>query len=384
MLAFPIGNGVACIGRGERFTSREQRAVRSVLRFFESLQGNAGALPSPWRAATTPSSHATFAGEGLIGRSRAWKEILDQVSKAAPSNCSLVLQGETGTGKGRLARAIHAASSRSQGPFVAVNCGAIAPDLLASELFGHVRGAFTGAERNRVGLITQAHGGTLFLDELSEMPLAMQVALLRVIEDRRVMPVGSVKSRRVNLRVLGATNVDLARLVVTRKFREDLFHRLCVITLDLPPLRRRGDDLALLTYHLLAKLVPPRSAAPGVLPLLQSYAWPGNVRELDNVLRAAALLSDSQAISPEVVQDLLAQRRRQQRAPASIGPELGPRAQSVLRLLRRNWLAVPQIAQELGVSPRTINRELSRLMKLGLIEHFGEARARVYHRVNPK
>jgi DNA-binding NtrC family response regulator len=383
LLSVPIGNGVACIARRSRFTRKEVEAVRTVLRFLQARLEDTSRAQRSSRPVPRRKPSPAFAGEGLIGRSRAWRALLDQVARVAPADCSIVLQGETGTGKERLARAIHAASPRSQGPFIAVNCGAVAPDLMASELFGHIRGAFTGADRNRVGLVARAHGGTLFLDELVEMPPAMQVALLRVIEERQVTAVGSTRPRRVNIRILSATHADLGRSVEHGEFREDLYHRLCVFTLQLPPLRERDADLALLSHHLLGKLDPPRSLCPEAAAALLTYSWPGNVRELDNVLRAAALLSDDLQITGGILEDLLAQRRQQRRprtSPAA-NREIGARSQSILQLLGQRWLGAPELAKEIGVSIRTVNRELDHLKRRGLVEHQGRARARLYRRL---
>ncbi|MFV1959027.1 MAG: sigma 54-interacting transcriptional regulator [Planctomycetota bacterium] len=381
VLSVPLGEGVVCIARHEPYRRKEVEAVRTVLRFMATHRA-----PTSLRAPGSDSRDVpapAFAGEGLIGRSRAWQEVLDQVARVATARCPIVLHGETGTGKECLARAIHAASHRSQGPFVAVNCGAIAPEVLGSELFGHVRGAFTGAERNRRGLLSQAHTGTLFLDEIADMPAAMQVALLRVLEERKVTPVGGSRPRPVDLRVLCASHVALADAVERGRFREDLFHRLNVMTIHLPPLRRRGEDVLLLAHHILRRTTPPRTLHRDAPPVLLRYAWPGNVRELDNVLRAGALLVEGPEITPEILETLLAGRTAR-RPPAPHPARLGPRSERILVALGHRWLSAPALARALGVSARTVNRELRRLLEQGMVEAHGEARARAYRRAVPE
>ncbi len=373
VLSFPIGGGRACIERSTPFRAREIKAVRTVLRFVRERCGEPGSIPAA--AATTRAASQPPQFRGLIGSSKPWKRILEQVWKVAPAACPVLLQGETGTGKELLARAVHLASKRARGPFVAMNCAAIHAETMHSELFGHIRGAFTGADRNRRGLMQQAHRGTLFLDELGDMPPEMQVALLRALEQRAVRPVGSARERPADVRIVAATNQDLEARVAAGAFREDLYHRVNVITIHLPPLRERLDDLPSLAGHILGRMDPPRRIRMEALGVLARYRWPGNVRELDNVLRAAALLSDEAVVGPEIVSQVLASRRQ----TASSRPErLAPRAEAVLRLLRGGWRSAPQLATRLGVSTRTVNRELRRLEEGGLILTSGHARARRY------
>jgi len=232
--------------------------------------------------------------EGLVGQSEAMQEVARVIERIAETHSTVLVEGETGTGKELVTRAIHQASGRS-GSFVALNCGSVSPDLLESELFGHTRGAFTGAQASRDGLFIHAKDGTLFLDEIGEMPLAMQAKLLRVLEQRSVRPVGSDRETPVNCRVIAATNRSLPELVQSGVFREDLFYRLNVLTIRVPPLRDRLDDIPLLAQHFSEKL----SRSLGVEPLpfnhkdismLQRYAWPGNVREFRNVIERSLLL----------------------------------------------------------------------------------------------
>jgi two-component system response regulator HydG len=224
------------------------------------------------------------------------REVYDLVERVADTTAPLLLVGETGTGKGVVARAIHAHGSRAQRPFVAVNCTALPENLLESELFGHVKGAFTGATSNRIGLLKEADGGTLFLDEIGEMPLSLQAKLLHVLESGTVRAVGEDKERSVDTRILAATHRDLRQRVAERAFREDLLYRLDVITIALPPLRQRRDDIPLLAAHFLqrAKQKYPKSVveglAPAALQRLVEHSWPGNVRELEHVIERAVLL----------------------------------------------------------------------------------------------
>ncbi len=232
--------------------------------------------------------------EGLIGQSEAMQELAAVIQRIAPTQSTVLIEGETGTGKELVTRAIHKASRR-KGSFVAINCGSISPELLESELFGHTRGAFTGAQSARDGLFVFAQDGTLFLDEIGEMPLSMQAKLLRVLEQRSVRPVGSDREVTVNCRVIAATNRALAELVKEGLFREDLYYRLNVLAISVPPLRDRREDIPLLARHFSEML----SGALGVAPLpfnhadiiqMQRYEWPGNVREFRNVIERSLLL----------------------------------------------------------------------------------------------
>jgi two-component system response regulator AtoC len=228
--------------------------------------------------------------------------VLELIERAAEFKTTVLLTGESGTGKEVLARALHAQSARRGQAFVAVNCGAIPEALLESELFGHAKGAFTGADRARRGLFIEADGGTIFLDEIGELPLPLQVKLLRVLQEEEVRPVGESKSRTVDARVIAATARDLSREVAEGRFREDLFYRLDVVRVTVPPLRERREDIPLLVDHFLAsfraslgKMV--RSVADDALAKLVAYGWPGNVRELENVIERAMILADDERIT---------------------------------------------------------------------------------------
>jgi len=238
----------------------------------------------------------------IVATSAAMIELLEVMERAAAFKSTILLTGESGTGKEVLARAIQAQSPRRDQAFVAVNCGAIPETLLESELFGHARGAFTGADRARRGLFVEANGGTLFLDEIGELPISLQVKLLRVLQEEEVRPVGESKSRPIDVRVIAATSRDLEADVATGRFREDLFYRLNVVCLDVPPLRERPKDIPLLFDHFLAHFrdtlgKPIQGIADDALAHLVSYRWPGNVRELENLVERAVILAAGDRIT---------------------------------------------------------------------------------------
>jgi DNA-binding NtrC family response regulator len=229
----------------------------------------------------------------LLGRSNVMRQTFARLKRAAQSDGTILIQGETGTGKDLAAEAVHLSSTRASGPFVVVDCSAIPAALLESELFGHEKGAFTGAVQKRIGAFESAHKGTLFLDEIGELPLELQSKFLRALEKRVVKPVGSNTGREIDIRVIAATNRDLRAEVNRSTFREDLFFRLSVIPVRMPALRERGEDIALLAEHFFCALVPPGTKMPIALrERLMSYDWPGNVRELRNAVEQAAALGE--------------------------------------------------------------------------------------------
>ena len=237
-------------------------------------------------------------GAGLVGTSSAIRQVFDTLVRVAPSNSSVLITGESGTGKELVAQAIHRLSRRAMGPLVAVNCAAIPEQLLESELFGHVRGAFTGAQQARVGRFKLADAGTIFLDEIGEMPLLLQGKLLRVLQERVIEPLGGSKPEPVDFRVIAATNKDLEALAAEGRFRLDLFYRLNVVPLVLPPLRDRKGDVAVLVRHFLEKVAAKDlSFARDAMDALERYAWPGNVRELQNLVERLAVLKGSGEIA---------------------------------------------------------------------------------------
>jgi two-component system, NtrC family, response regulator AtoC len=258
--------------------------------------------PDPQAAAQDEEPDGDLAGV-LIGRSPAMLDVYKLVARVADSPAAVLITGESGSGKELVARAIHMHGTRHGQPFVAVNCGALPDTLLESELFGHVRGAFTGAVANRRGLFEQAGEGTVFLDEVSEMSPALQVKLLRVLQEREVVPLGGGTAVPVRARVIAASNMDLERMSAGGGFRRDLWYRLNVINIDLPPLRARADDIPLLVRHFLRKYAPdparPPAASEAAVRLLAAYSWPGNVRELENMIERAVTLSPGRLITED-------------------------------------------------------------------------------------
>ena len=236
--------------------------------------------------------------EGIVSASSAMKELLETASRAAGSDATVLISGESGTGKEVLARLIHQNSSRSQGPMVAVNCAAIPPTLLESELFGHVRGAFTGAVKDRKGHFMAASGGTLFLDEIGELAVDVQVKLLRAIQERQIQPVGAERVHEVDIRIIAATNLDLQERISAGEFREDLYYRLSVIPLSIPPLRERPEDIPALVTHFLRKFDAPGDVrfSDNALGLLRAHHWPGNIREMQNIVERCIILRRSPLI----------------------------------------------------------------------------------------
>jgi transcriptional regulator with GAF, ATPase, and Fis domain len=249
----------------------------------------------------------------LVGGSTGMQRVLRDIEAVAPTAASVLISGESGTGKELVARAIHQASQRSEGPFIELNCAAIARELSESELFGHVRGAFSGAIRDRVGRFESAHGGTLFLDEIGELPLELQGKLLRVLQEGRFERVGEARTRSVDVRVVAATNRDLHHEIEAGRFRHDLYYRLNVFPIDVPPLRERKEDIEPLSLHLLAEICrrmqrPPLQPSPADLERLQQHDWPGNVRELQNALERSVIAARGGALRL-----VLPERRRRER-----------------------------------------------------------------------
>jgi len=292
--------------------------------------------------------------DGLIGQSEALKRAVDMAHRAAPTDLTVLVQGESGTGKEVLARAIHRLSARKDGPFVPVNCAAIPEGLLESELFGHERGAFTGAVRARPGRFELAKEGTLFLDEIGDMPPSMQAKILRVLQEREFERVGGTRTMTADVRVIAATHRDLEAAVAQGTFRQDLFYRLQGVGIGLPPLRERVDDLPLLATHLLERAAQrlnrqPAVLSPEALRCLWTYAWPGNVRELQQLLEGAMVLSDG-VIRPEHLPAAV-RRAAQARPAAETGPVLSGSLDDALEEWERRMI-LDALQQTHGVQAR--------------------------------
>ncbi|KJS00036.1 MAG: response regulator GlrR [Desulfobulbaceae bacterium BRH_c16a] len=242
----------------------------------------------------------------IIARSREMKSVLAKVVQVAVTDSNVYIEGESGTGKELIARCLHAASPRKNGPFIAINCAAIPENLLESELLGYEKGAFTGADGRREGLFARAHGGSFFFDELSELPLSMQAKLLRILEEREFYPLGSNRKVKVDVRIIAASNSNLDKLMHDRLFREDLYYRIHVIPIVLPPLRRRKEDILPLARHFLAGFSKEakknlRDISPDALRKLMAYDWPGNVRELENSMEYAVAMAEGEIITPDLI-----------------------------------------------------------------------------------
>ncbi|MCB9595744.1 MAG: sigma 54-interacting transcriptional regulator [Sandaracinaceae bacterium] len=298
----------------------------------------------------------------IIGSCTPLMEVFVKVDKVAATNINVLVTGETGTGKELIAREIHRRSPRVDAPFVVVNCGAIPENLMESELFGHVRGAFTGAVATRNGRFQAADGGTLFLDEIGEMPVALQVKLLRALQEKIVVKVGDTKPEPVDIRVVAATNRDLEEEIQKGNFREDLFYRLNVVNLHLPALRERGDDVVLLAKFLLNKYTEEfnskvKGFTPNALIALKKYDWPGNVRQLENRIKKAIVLCDKTLVGPEDL-DLFPEALSPIQSLAQAREDFQRRY--ILEVLERNNGNRTKTARDLGVDPRTIFRYLER------------------------
>jgi two-component system NtrC family response regulator len=306
----------------------------------------------------------------LVGESPGMEKVRALIAKVAPTQSTVLILGETGTGKELVARAVHDQSSRADMPFVAVNCGALPETLIESELFGHRKGSFTGADEHRVGLFEVAHGGTIFLDEIGELPKAMQAKLLRVLESGEIRRVGENKPTMVDVRVVCATHRDLQEMVAESEFREDLVYRINTFEIYLPPLRERIDDIPELAGHLLGRLRAKGGTGPALtldaLDALKSHVWPGNVRELANAIEHATILCDTGPISADHLPAQL--HRRQLSGAAAVRP--GPvslrdlEMQAIYQALERHGGSKPKAAEELGISLKTLYNKLNAVSEL--------------------
>ena len=296
-------------------------------------------------------------------------EVLKLAEHVAPTDSTVLIQGESGTGKEVIARYIHNLSNRSDGPFLSINCGALPENLLESELFGHVKGSFTGAVRDKQGLFAAARGGSFFLDEIGEMPPSLQVKLLRVLQEREAIPVGATEAIPVDVRIIAATNRDLEEEIRRGNFRTDLFYRLNVIAINLPPLRERRDDLLLLIESLPPERWParpgpsPKALASEALDAVMVYEWPGNVRELENALEHAVVLSRGNLIEAASLPERITKRRKEplvaERSYRNPTLEVIERAY-IMWVLQTEGGNKTRAAEVLGIDPSTLYRKLSR------------------------
>lgn len=306
----------------------------------------------------------------LLGSSKPMLEIEDLIKTIAPTEATILIGGESGTGKELAAKAIHSASHRAQGPFLAINCGALTESLLTSELFGHEKGAFTGADKKRNGLFLEASGGTLFLDEIGEMPLGMQVKLLRVLQEREVLPLGGKKTVPIDCRIIAATNKDLAEEVTKGTFREDLYYRLNVVSLKMPGLKERSEDIPLLAINFAQKFAQKnrkqfRAITEPAMRLLQGYHWPGNVRELENTIERAIILMRGEYIDVNELPEKIAQNSKklylenyEQEEKILTLEEIEKKV--ILHTLARMDNNKSEAAKALGITRKTLHAKLNK------------------------
>lgn len=319
-----------------------------------------------------------FGLDQIIGQSRQMKDVFAKIQRAAPVDSTVLILGESGTGKELVAQALHHNSGRKKGPFVAVNCAAVPATLVESELFGHVRGAFTGATDRRIGRFEQADGGTLFIDEIGDFELGLQAKLLRVLETLTVTPVGGHEDRRVDVRVLAATSRDIRKMVENGTFREDLYYRLNVVSILLPPLRDRPDDIPILVEHFLKEIstfkrCEMKKVAPEVIRRFQSYRWPGNVRELRNSLESMMVLAEGNLLTeadlPERIAGEIVAAGPSAEIPTGLTMDELERL-AISKALDQCQGNRTHAADRLGISVRTLQRKLRQYEKDGVIKPY--------------
>ena len=381
-MRLPDGNGIDFVGEAQKKYPAMPIAVITAhgsmdsaiaaLKFgafdFLTKPVDLDALRAIVKNALDISRTARQSGHDLIGKSGPLLELKRTINKVSKSQAPVYISGESGTGKERVARMIHACGPRASRPFIPVNCGAIPGDLLESELFGHIKGSFTGAIMDKKGLFQAADGGALFLDELAELPQHMQVKLLRAIQEKTIRPVGSQKEIQVDIRILSATNKDLHRLVDEDRFRQDLFYRINVIAIKVPPLRERIEDIEPLADHIIGKItakeaLPRRRLSGPALSALKGYAFPGNIRELENILERALALGSGDVIEERDLQLLDAGKPDIRQEDATDLPSLlvEVERQQILDALEKTRWNKTRAARLLGISFRALRYRLSKL-----------------------
>ncbi len=315
-----------------------------------------------------------FSFESIIGKSQVMERVFDLIKATAPTRSTILIQGESGTGKELVARAIHQNSDRIHFPFITVNSGSLPPDLLESHLFGHVKGAFTGAVSQKQGLFEAANRGTIFFDEISSVNLETQAKLLRVMQEKEFMMLGGTKTIKVDVRVIAATNTDLENMILKKRFREDLYYRLNVIKIELPPLRERKEDIPLLIKHFLDMYSTENNrdcpeVTDDVMEILENYNWPGNIRELENLMERAVVISKSKVITRENLPSFLVEPQSEK---SSLAQRMGEKLQlkeqtrlfqkkAIREALMKTRGVQKKAAQLLGVKPTTLNEMMKRL-----------------------
>ncbi|MEE8377780.1 MAG: sigma-54 dependent transcriptional regulator [Candidatus Aminicenantaceae bacterium] len=322
-----------------------------------------------------------FCFENIIGKSKVMQDVFELIKASAPTRSTILVQGESGTGKELVARALHQKSDRSNAPFIIVNSGSLPPDLLESHLFGHVKGAFTGAVSHKKGLFEAADKGTLFLDEISSLNIETQAKLLRVIQDREFMHLGGTDTIRVDVRIVAATNSDLEELIAQKIFREDLFYRLNVIKIELPPLRERKGDIPLLVKHFIEVYSQENNKridgiSEDVMKILDNHSWPGNIRELENLIERAVVLTKTSILNRESLPPFLLSLQNGNLSSVSLSQEKGSlknklqtfQRKTIIEALRKSHGIQKKAAAILDVKPTTLNEMIKRL-KISTIDY---------------
>ncbi len=348
-------------------TSPLRRLTKETIEIAIGERFNLGSVPMVIRRAGGDGQTSATAPDQVIVRDPAMQALYEQIGRTARSTISVLVLGETGVGKELLARALHQRSPRARGPYLELHCAALPPSLLEGELFGHEKSAFTGAHQARPGLLESADGGTIFLDEVGELPLSVQVKLLRVLEDRKVLRIGGRTPRQLDVRFVAATNRNLEEEVARGAFRQDLYFRLCGVSFVVPPLRDRVPEIAPLAEQFLAaairtlERIEPLLISSEARELLERHPWPGNVRELRNVIERAAVLADGNVIGPA---DLpghltgLASAPRRETSPAALSPDKTAERRQILEALERCAGNQTRAAKQLGMSRRTLVNRL--------------------------